>query len=219
MKRIYILGRAQDTSPIFEVFAGVNAEARQFSTLEEMINQARLVLPNLFIVAMELASRTDAAIQQLRRDSLLTSAAILAYYPDFVVRAQARGRANGANEVLYFPVDRRELLARSATLLHIDKRRTFKTMVTIEYNGRAVVGRTEDFSSAGISFVSDDGIQEREEVRLQFFLPGDSERIRLQATVMRKISLPENKYFYGARFVEIDQTVGQRLQNFIDRVK
>ena len=48
---------------------------------------------------------------------------------------------------------------------------------------------------------------------------GDSERIRLQATVMRKISLPEKKYFYGARFLEIEPAVGQRIQNFIDRVK
>jgi len=219
MKRIFILGREQETHLNHEVFSSVNANGREFHTQEELVDFARREIPNLFILALELASRTDAAIQQLKRDSLLNTVAILAYYPQFMGSAQARGRACGANEVLNFPIERRELLAKCATLLNIDKRRTFKTLVTIEHDRSTVVGRTEDFSTAGISFVAGDDFQEKDGILLQFFLPGNGERIRLQAVVMRKISLPEKKFFYGARFENVDRVVGQKIQNFIDRVK
>ena len=82
-----------------------------------------------------------------------------------------------------------------------------------------MVGRTEDVSSAGISFVAEYGIRIKDAVRLHFFIPGNSKRISLHAAVMRKIPLPDKKYFYGAKLLEIEQAMGQSIQNFIDRVK
>src|SRR5205085_7870609 len=117
---------------------------------------------------------------------------------------------------LLLPVKRQELLQATAMLLSVDKRRTFKTLLTIEDpSGHTYMGTSEDFSSAGISFTSEGQINEKLQVSLQFYLPGQ-ERIRLLATIMRKIDMPDSNHFYGARFVDPQNRFSGLIRNFID---
>lgn len=219
MKQIYVIGTGDEADQICRIFRDVNAGASSFLTMEDAATTARQTLPNLLIVAVDFASKADLTVQHIKRDATLKSVPVLVFYPRGTPFPEARARTAGANESIKYPVERRELLAKSSTLLNIDKRRSFKTLLTIEAKGHSVIATSEDFSPGGISFVTDQTLHEREEVKIHFFLPGVSERIRITAMITRKIALKENEFFYGARVSGIDPASLAALTDFVEKGK
>jgi len=219
VKQIYVIGIGEEADQICRIFRDVNAAANLFTTLDDTAAAARQTMPNLLIVAVDFASKADLTIQQIKRDATLKSVPVLVFYPRGTPFPEARARTAGANEAIKYPVERRELLMKSSTLLNIDKRRSFKTLLTIEAKGHSVIATSEDFSPGGVSFITDQTLREKEEVKIHFFLPGVPERIRLTAMITRKIALRETEFFYGARTINIDDTALAALKDFVEKGK
>ena len=219
MKRVWAVGRSDESEAVCEIFRSVNAEACAFQGTESLLTAGRLNLPHLIVVAFEIGSKSDLAIQEIRKDPNLKSVPILVFYPSFTSRPEVRGRLAGANEILMLPPERRELLSRSASLLRIEKRRAFRTLLTVEAPGRSVIAKSQDFSTTGLSFVADRSLMENESVRIHLFLPGIGGRILLNAMIARKTSLADGEYQYGARFNNNEQALLDRIADFIDRGK
>jgi len=217
MKFIYAVGTAENCSEIETVLKSVNANCHAYPILDQFLEETRTQPCHLLIVACENRFKTEAAIQSIKRHSGLRSVPVLACYPSATPDAAVRSRTLGANEFLLLPINRHELLSKTGMLLSVDRRRSFKTLLTIEDDaGHSFVGTSEDFSTAGISFTSQTAFEEKQQVSLQFFLPGQ-DRIRLLATIMRKMTLGPASYFYGARFTDPQNRFSERIKNFIDR--
>jgi DNA-binding response OmpR family regulator len=219
MKLIYALGSMENCSEIQTILKSVNASCRSYFILDQFLEEMRNQTCHLFVVAFENRFKTESAIQSIKREFSLKSVPILAFYPAQTPDAAARSRTLGANEFLLLPVNRHELLAKTGMLLSVDNRRNFKTLLTIEDDGgHSYIGTSEDFSTAGISFMSETRLSEKQQVSLQFFLPGQGQdRIRLLATIMRKTDLGNKSYFYGARFADPLNRFSDKIKNFIDR--
>ena len=217
MKLIYAIGSMESCGEIQTILKSVNANCRAYPILDQFLEETRNQTCHLFAVAFENRFKTESAIQSIKRESSLKSVPLLAFYPAETADAAARSRTLGANEFLLLPVNRHELLAKTGVLLSVDKRRNFKTLLTIEDDGgHSHVGTSEDFSTAGISFTSETRLTEKQLVSLQFFLPSQ-DRIRLLATIMRKTDLGSGSYFYGARFTDPQNRFSEKIKNFIDR--
>ena len=219
MKRVWVVGRKEESDAVCAIFRAVHAEACAFLGTESLLTAGKLSLPHLVIVAFETVSKSDQAIQEIRKDANLKSVPVLACYPSHTSRAEMRGRLAGADEVLVLPLERVELLSRTASLLHIEKRRSFRTMLTVEGLGRSVVAKSQDFSISGMSFVADASLKENEEVRIHLFLPGSGGRMCLSAVIARKAALADGECHYGARFGENEQRMLDRIADFVDRGK
>lgn len=219
MKQIFVAGREEEVHEIQKILETVNASCRVYYSVESLLEDARKGAPNLLVIAFGTTVKTETAIQQIKKESALSSAPVLAFYPQFVASVESRAREIGASDVLSFPVDRREFLAKTGTLLNIGKRRTFKALLTIESGSRTFSGTSEDFGDGGVSFVSDEAFPEKHSLKIQFFLPGLTERLRLQVVIVRKIPLTERKYFYGARFVEVDPAIAEKIRAFVERIR
>jgi len=220
LKRIFTVGRGEDCEKICEVFKSVNANPIQFYSLESMISAGRKgPAAHLLILAFKIASETDSAISEIKKDVSLKSVPILVFYSPFTSNADARARSAGGNDALLFPVERRELLSKAATLLNIEKRRTFKTLLSIESPAGSIMAKSDDFSSGGLSFVTEGKIDEQTEIQVQLFLLGESARLRLMAMVMRRTQLPEGGFSYGARFVNNDPSILEKVVAFVDKGK
>lgn len=219
MKSIFAIGSIENCTEIQSILRSVNASCRTYIILDQFLEETRNQTAHLFVVGFENRFKTEAAIQSIKKEFSLRSVPILAYYPAQSADAAARSRTLGANEFLLLPVTRHELLAKSGMLLNVDHRRSFKTLLTIEDDaGHSFIGTTEDFSTAGISFMSEARFQEKQLVSLQFFLPGQGqERIRLLGTIMRKTDLGNKSFFYGARYADPQNRFSDKIKSFIDR--
>lgn len=217
MKFIYAAGSSDNCTEVESILKSVNANCRSFPIIDQFLEEARQITCHLFIVAFENRFKTESALQSIKRDSNLKSVPLLAYYPSQISDAAARSRTLGANEFLFLPIQRHDLLSKTGMLLSVDKRRSFKALLTIEdHQGHSFVGTSEDFSTAGISFTSGTSFHEKQQVSLQFFLPGQ-DRIRLLSTIMRRTDLGDGSYFYGARFADPQNRFSTKIRDFIDR--
>lgn len=219
MKQIYVAGREEESHEIEKILKTVNATCKVFYSAESLLEQARANAPNLLIIVFGTAAKTESAIQQIKKESGLNSLPLLAFYPQFFGSPESRAREIGATDVLTLPVDRREFLSKTGMLLNIGKRRTFKALLTIEYEARNISATSEDFGTGGLSFISEQSLPEKCSLRIQFFLPGFADRIRLEIQIVRRIPLSDRKYFYGVRFVEMDSASADKIRAFIDKGK
>lgn len=219
MKLIYAVGSMEHCGEIQTILRSVNANCRTYVILDQFLEETRNQTCHLIVIAFDNRFKTESAIQAIKKESSLKSVPILAFYPAQTADAVARSRTLGANECLLLPVNRHELLAKTGMLLSVDNRRNFKTLLTIEDDGgHSYIGTSEDFSTAGISFMSEARLSEKQQVSLQFFLPGQGQdRVRLLATIMRKTDLGNKSYFYGARFADPQNRFSDKIKNFIDR--
>jgi DNA-binding response OmpR family regulator len=217
LKRIWALGRSEESDAVCGVFKSVNADSQVFLSVEALIAAGASEMPDLVVIAFDIGQKSDLAIQTIRRDSNLRSAPVLVYYPSFTSKAEMRGRLAGASDAAVLPIERRDLLARAAGLLRIDKRRTFRTLLTVEAPGRSVIAKSQDFSSSGLSFNADRSLLENEEVNIHLFLPGAGGRMRLSAVIARKVPMPDGEFQYGVRFMTNDAETLTRISEFIDR--
>lgn len=217
MKRIWAVGKSEDVEAVSNIFRTVNAEIESFRNLDTLFGAGTQYLPHLVIVIFELAAKSDSSIQEIRKHSQLKTVPILACYPSFTTKAEMRGRLAGANDVLVLPVGRFDLLSKSAALLQIDKRRNFRTMLTVEGTGRSVIAQSQDFSTTGMSFLADHSLHENEAVIIHLFLPSDGGRLQLNAVIARKSAMADGEFYYGVRFTDNDSPLLAKISEFIDR--
>jgi response regulator RpfG family c-di-GMP phosphodiesterase len=128
----------------------------------------------------------------------------------------------GCNDVIYRPLQRRELDAKVAKLTAIPVRRQLRTItkieISLEKNGRFVLGRSVNISSSGMLLEVDRVLPGEGSVRVHFYLPGDPRPLQLVADVLRaEFSGALAKY--GVRFVDLHHEERDRIERYVHRLR
>ncbi len=93
-----------------------------------------------------------------------------------------------------------------------------KIEVSLEKNGRFLLGRSVNISATGMLIEVDRVLPQEGPVRLHFYLPGDPRPLQILAQVLRaEFSGALSKY--GLRFVEVSDPDRERISKFVHRIR
>jgi len=128
----------------------------------------------------------------------------------------------GCNDVIFRPLQKPELDEKVERLTSIPVRRQLRTItkieVSLEKNGRFVLGRSINISSTGMLVEVDRMLPQDGPVRLHFYLPADPKPLQIMAEVLRaEFSGSMSKY--GMRFVEPTGEDRERIARYVHRLR
>lgn len=128
----------------------------------------------------------------------------------------------GCNDVIYRPLQRPELDAKVERLTAIPVRRQLRTItkieVSLEKNGRFVLGRSMNISASGMLLEVDKMLPGEGAVRLHFYLPGDPKPMQLKAEVLRA-DFSGGTPRYGVKFVDVHDAEKERIERYVTRLR
>jgi CheY-like chemotaxis protein len=128
----------------------------------------------------------------------------------------------GCNDVIYRPLQRDDLDAKVARLTTIPSRRELRTLtrieVSVEKNGRFIIGRSVNISANGMLIEVDHVLPGEGKLRLHFYLPGDPKALQLESDVLRA-EFTGATAKYGVRFTAADDAERQRIERFVRRLR
>jgi two-component system, OmpR family, alkaline phosphatase synthesis response regulator PhoP len=128
----------------------------------------------------------------------------------------------GCNDVIFKPIQRRELDAKVEKLTSIPVRRQLRTItkieVSLEKNGRFVLGRSVNISSSGMLLEVDRMLPGDGVVRLHFYLPGDPKPLQLEAQVLRA-EFAGTMAKYGLKFINVTEDERSRIERYVNRLR
>ena len=128
----------------------------------------------------------------------------------------------GCNDFIFRPLQKRELDQKVEKLTSIPVRRQLRTItkieVSMEKNGRFVLGRSMNISSNGMLLEVDRVLPADGMVRLHFYLPGDPKPLQLQAEILRAEFAGTNAK-YGLKFVEASENDRERIERYVHRLR
>jgi response regulator RpfG family c-di-GMP phosphodiesterase len=128
----------------------------------------------------------------------------------------------GCNDVIFRPLHKPELDEKVERLTSIPVRRQLRTItkieVSLEKNGRFVLGRSVNISSTGMLIEVDRMLPQEGPVRVHFYLPGDPRPLQLMAEILRaEFSGAMSKY--GIRFSDPTEVDRERISRFVHRLR
>lgn len=128
----------------------------------------------------------------------------------------------GCNDVIFRPLRKPELDQKVERLTSIPVRRELRTItkieISLEKDGRFVLGRSVNISSTGILIEVDRMLPQDGPVRLHFYLPADPRPLQVTAEVLRaEFSGPHAKY--GMRFINPSEEDRERISRFVHRLR
>jgi Response regulator containing a CheY-like receiver domain and a GGDEF domain len=189
----------------------------------EGLQKARGEKPNLIIFAFDLFDMTAPEFCRDIRTNDITKAISLLLVCDR--DSQEHGDlclSAGCNDVIYRPLQRRDLDDKVERLTSIPVRRQLRTItkieVSLEKNGRFVLGRSINISSTGMLIEVDRVLPGEENVRLHFFLPGDSKPLQIEAEILRA-EFSGTMAKYGLTFVNLNAEERERIEHFVHRLR
>lgn len=128
----------------------------------------------------------------------------------------------GCNDVIFRPLQKPELDQKVERLTQIPVRRQLRTItkieVSLERDGRFVLGRTVNISSSGVLVEVDRLLPQEGPVRLHFYLPADPKPLQIAAEVLRAEfagSMPK----YGMRFLDPTAEDRERITRYVHRLR
>lgn len=128
----------------------------------------------------------------------------------------------GCNDVIFRPIQRRELDSKVEKLTSIPVRRQLRTItkieVSLEKNGRFVLGRSVNISASGMLLEVDRMLPGDGVVRLHFYLPGDPVPLQLEAQVLRA-EFSGTMAKYGLRFMDLKNDERDRIERYVHRLR
>ena len=138
---------------------------------------ARTDRPQLIMFAFDLFDMTAPEFcREIRADASTRAMSLL-----LVGERDAPEQADlclsaGCNDVIYRPLQRHELDSKVARLTSIPSRRELRTLtrieVSVEKNGRFIIGRSINISASGMFIEVDRVLPGEGKLRLHFYLPG-----------------------------------------------
>lgn len=128
----------------------------------------------------------------------------------------------GCNDVIFRPLKKPELDEKVERLTSIPVRRQLRTItkieVSLEKNGRFLLGRSVNISSTGMLIEIDRMLPQDGPVRLHFYLPADPRPLQILAEVLRaEFSGSMSKY--GMRFLEPTPDEQERISRYVHRLR
>ncbi len=128
----------------------------------------------------------------------------------------------GCNDIIYRPLERRDLDEKVERLTSIPVRRQLRTLtrieVSLEKNGRFVIGRTLNISANGMLVELDRVLPSEDKVRLHFYLPGDAKPLQLEAEILRA-EFSGTMAKYGLRFLNAGPDEKKRIEHYVHRLR
>lgn len=128
----------------------------------------------------------------------------------------------GCNDVIYRPLQRHEFDTKVHRLTSIPARRQLRTLtkidVSLENNGRFVLGRSVNISATGMLLETDRVLPADSRVRLHFYLPADPRPVELEAEVLRA-EFVGTMAKYGVRFVNPTAEDCDRIERYVNRLR
>ncbi len=189
----------------------------------EGLQKAREEVPHLIIFGFDLFDMTAPEFcREIRSDEQTRSASLLLIadrdnpdHGDLCLSA-------GCNDVIFRPIQRRELDSKVEKLTTIPVRRQLRTItkieVSLEKNGRFVLGRSLNISASGMLLEVDRMLPGDGLVRLHFYLPGDPRPLQVEAQVLRA-EFCGTMAKYGLRFVELTEDQKERVERYVHRLR
>lgn len=189
----------------------------------EGLARAREEKPNLIIFGFDLFDMTAPEFcREIRNDAATRSISLLLVcdrtqqdHGDLCLSA-------GCNDVIFRPLQKPELDEKVERLTSIPVRRQLRTItkieISLEKNGRFVLGRSVNISSSGILVEVDRMLPHEGPVRLHFYLPADPRPLQIVAEVLRA-EFAGSMSKYGMRFVDPTEEDRQRISRYVHRLR
>jgi response regulator RpfG family c-di-GMP phosphodiesterase len=128
----------------------------------------------------------------------------------------------GCNDVIFRPLHKHELDEKVQRLTRIPVRRQLRTITKIELslerNGRFVLGRSVNISSSGMLIEVDQMLPQEGPIRLHFYLPADPRPLQIHAEILRA-EFAGTKSKYGLRFLQANDEDCERIARFVHRLR
>lgn len=189
----------------------------------EGLAKARMETPNLIIFGYDLFDMSAPEFcREIRGDDSTRAISLLLVcerdrheHGDLCLSA-------GCNDVIFKPLQKPELDAKVERLTNIPVRRQLRTItkieVSLEKNGRFVLGRSVNISATGMLIEVDRMLPQDGPVRVHFYLPADPKPLQLMAEVLRaEFSGSMSKY--GMRFLDASEEERERITRFVHRLR
>jgi CheY-like chemotaxis protein len=189
----------------------------------EGLVKARAERPHLIIFGFDLFDMTAPEFcRAVREDELTRTVSLLLVCDRENAQHGDLCLAAGCNDVIFRPLQRHELDQKVSRLTTIPSRRELRTItkieVSMEKNGRFILGRSMNISANGMLLEVDRVLPGEGKVRLHFFLPGDARPLQLDAEILRaEFSGAMAKY--GVRFLGPTAADRERIEQFVHRLR
>lgn len=188
----------------------------------EGLAKARMEKPSLIIFGYDLFDMSAPEFcREIRADELTRAISLLlvcdrnSNHGDLCLSA-------GCNDVIFRPLQKPELDEKVERLTRIPVRRQLRTItkieISLEKNGRFVLGRSINISSSGILVEVDRMLPQEGPLRLHFYLPADPKPLQVTAEILRAEfsgSMPR----YGMRFLDPTREDQERIMRYVYRLR
>ena len=187
------------------------------------LRKAKTELPQLIIFAYDLFDMTAPEFcREIRADDNTRTISLLLISDRTDSDQSDLCLSAGCNDVIYRPLQRRELDAKVERLTSIPVRRAIRTItrieVSLERNGRFVLARSLNISAGGMLLEVDRVLSADGPVRLQFYLPGDPKPLQTGAEILRA-EFSGTMAKYGMRFLNLGPEERERIEHFVHRLR
>jgi len=189
----------------------------------EGLQKARNEKPHLIIFGYDLFDMSAPEFcREIRDDETTRGTSLL-----LVVDREHQNHADlclsaGCNDIIYRPLQRRELDEKVAKLTTIPVRRQLRTItkieVSLEKNGRFILGRSINISANGMLLEVDRVLPGEGPVRLHFYIPGDPKPLQVEAAVLRA-EFAGTMAKYGVRFANLSDDERERIDRYVHRLR
>ena len=189
----------------------------------EGLQKAKNEKPNLIIFAFDLFDMTAPEFcREIRSDDNTKAISLLLVCDRDANEHGDLCLSAGCNDVIFRPLQRRDLDEKVERLTSIPVRRQLRTItkieVSLEKNGRFVLGRSLNISATGMLIEVDRVLPGEESVRLHFFLPGDPKPLQIEAGILRA-EFSGTMAKYGLKFMNLNAEERERIEHFVHRLR
>jgi response regulator RpfG family c-di-GMP phosphodiesterase len=189
----------------------------------EGLKKAKQELPQLIIFAYDLFDMNAPEFcREIRSDDNTRTISLLLISEKTVPEQSELCISAGCNDVIFRPLQRRELDDKVERLTSIPVRRAIRTItrieVSLEKNGSFILARSLNISAGGMLLEVDRVLSTDGPVRLQFYLPGDSKPLQVEAEILRA-EFSGTMAKYGLRFLNTGQEQRERIEHFVHRLR
>lgn len=187
------------------------------------LQKARAERPHLIIFGFDLFDMAAPEFcRAIREDELTRGVSLLLVCDRDNAQHGDLCLAAGCNDIIFRPLQKHDLDEKVARLTTIPARRQLRTItkieVSMEKNGRFILGRSVNISANGMLLEVDRVLPGEGQIRLHFFLPGDARPLQLDAEILRaEFSGAMAKY--GVRFTGASDGDRERIEQFVHRLR
>ena len=189
----------------------------------EGLAKARMERPNLIIFGYDLFDMAAPEFcREIRADDATKAISLLLVCDRNAPDHGDLTLSAGCNDVIFRPLQKPELDEKVERLTRIPVRRQLRTItkieISVERDGRFVLGRSVNISSNGILVEVQRVLPQEGPMRLHFYLPGDPRPLQLTAEVLRA-EFAGSMAKYGMRFLETTDEDRERIARFVHRLR